>query len=151
MQSQSIVIAAAEDGLTAALYAAELGHPFDPGQTPSAVLVDLFAAIPKLRRNVPYATLRLLERLAGHPRREVRAHVARALGRFADGFGAQVEELLLPLACDDARKVRTAAAEALAALLEVSVEPALLIERWESHPGRARAVLGRARRARARH
>jgi HEAT repeat protein len=135
------------DDLADALLAAELGEPGDTGALGSAVLDELFDSMTDLHVSVPYATLRLLGRLASDGRADVRARAARALGWFVDAYPRRVEELLLPLACDSSRKVRTAAAEALADLIPVATDPWKLMEEWEAHPDRARAVLQVARRS----
>jgi hypothetical protein len=135
------------DDLADALLAAELGEPGDTGALGGAVFDELFASMSELRVSVPYATLRLLGRLASDERADVRARAARALGWFVDHYARRVEELLLPLACDASRKVRAAAAEALADLIPVAADPWKLMEDWQAHPDRAREVLQAARRS----
>jgi hypothetical protein len=136
-----------EDALATALLAAELGEPHDPQRLGESGLRELFTSIQELRVSVPYATLRLLARLASDPRVDVRTNVARALGWFVDGYAHRVEELLLLLACDPSRKVRAAASESLADLIPVANDPWELIESWNRHPDRARDVLKAARRS----
>ena len=136
-----------EDRLAEALLAAELGEPGDTQRLPTAVLRELFAAISELHTSLPYATLKLLARLASDGRVDVRADTARALGWFVDSYPDRVEELLLLLACDTSRKVRAAAAESLADLIPRSNDPWELIEQWNTHPDRAREVLKAARRS----
>ncbi len=133
------------DPLATALCAAELGEPFDLEHAPASLTRELFAAVPKLRVCVPFATLRLLARLQGDDRAEVRLGVARALPWFAELYPSRVEELLLPLSCDANAKVRAATVETLADLLELADDPGPIIERWQWHPDRARDVLKRAR------
>jgi hypothetical protein len=135
------------DDLANALLAAELGEPGDTGELGSGALNELFESMTDLHVSVPYATLRLLGRLASDGRSDVRARAARALGWFVDTYARRVEELLLPLACDSSRKVRVAAAEALADLIPVANDPWKLMENWEAHPDRAREVLRVARRS----
>ena len=53
----------------------------------------------------------------------------------------------MPLACDANKRVRVAAAESLADLLESLPAPEALIARWSKLPERAREVLDLARRA----
>jgi hypothetical protein len=101
----------------------------------------------ELHVSIPYATLKLLARLAADGRVDVRAQTARALGWFVDLYPKRVEELLLVLACDSSRKVRAAAAESLADLIPAVNDPWELIEEWNRHPDRAREVLRTARRA----
>jgi HEAT repeat protein len=136
-----------EDPLAAALLAAELGEPGDTQRLPSEALRELFASMSELHVSVPYATLKLLSRLASDGRAEVRAQTARALGWFVESHPERVEELLLLLACDSSRKVRAAAAESLADLIPRSNDPWELIEQWSGHPDRAREVLQAARRS----
>jgi hypothetical protein len=145
MQAHATAVPAANDPLAAALCTAELGEPFDLDHASTELLRELFAAVPKLRVCVPFATLRLLARLAGDPRAEVRLGVARAMPWFAELYAERVEELLLPLACDSNSKVRAATVGALADLLELSADPWPIVERWQWHPDRARDVLARAR------
>lgn len=130
-----------------ALCAAELGEDFDLGKLQPDALRELFAAMPQLRVSVPYAAMRLLGRLATDGRVEVRTQSARALQWFVELYPEKLEELLLLLACDPARKVRQAAVETLAALLPRVGDPERLIETWENeHPDRAREALRSARR-----
>jgi hypothetical protein len=136
-----------EDALAAALLAAELGEPCATDRLPAEALRELFASIDELHVSVPYATLKLLARLACDGRSDVRAQTARALGWFVDAYPERIEELLLLLACDSSRKVRAAAAESLADLIPRSNDPWELIEQWNSHPDRAREVLRVARRS----
>jgi hypothetical protein len=136
-----------DDALAAALLAAELGEPFDTQRLPSSALRELYSSLSELHVSVPYATLKLLSRLANDGRVEVRAQTARALGWFVDAYADRVEELLLVLACDSSRKVRAAAAESLADLIPRANDPWELIEQWNSHPDRAREVLKAARRS----
>ena len=131
--------------LAAALCAAELGEPFAFDRAPE-IAPELFSAIAALRVSVPFATLRLLGRLACDDHPDVRAGVARALPWFADLYPDRVEQLLLPLACDSARAVRAAAVDALADLLESAPAAQDIVDRWQWHPDRAREVLDRARR-----
>jgi len=137
----------AEDQLAAALLAAELGEPFDAQRLTLEALRELFSSLEDLHVSVPYATLKLLSRLANDGRVDVRAQTARALGWFVDAYPARVEELLLVLACDTSRKVRAAAAESLADLIPRANDPWELIESWNGHPDRAREVLKAARRS----
>jgi hypothetical protein len=104
------------DPLVAALYAAEVGAPLDPPDVPAHLVTELFAAIPRLRETVPYATVQLLGRLANDPRPEVRAGVARAATQLIPVYLEEVTRLLLALASDCARRVRFAAAEGLATI-----------------------------------
>ena len=136
-----------EDPLAAALLAAELGDSYDTQRLPSEALRELFTSMNDLHVSVPYATLKLLSRLANDGRVEVRTETARALGWFVDTYPDRVEELLLLLACDTSRKVRAAAAESLADLIPRANDPWELIETWNSHPDRAREVLKAARRS----
>jgi hypothetical protein len=133
------------DWLPAALCAAELGEPFDVTHAPIGLFDEFSAALPSLRVTVPYAALRLLGRFAVDARDEVRAGVAHALPWFTDLYAGQVEQLLLVLACDPARKVQKAAAHALADLLGHARDADELINRWQWHPDRARRVLADAR------
>lgn len=130
--------------LADALYAAELGEPCDLGDP--ALVRELFRAMPQLRVTVPYAALRLVERLTGDLRAEVRLDAARALPWFTDLYPDRVERVLWALAGDSSRRVRAACAVALGDLLESVVDPWAVIRRWERQPKRAREVLGRARR-----
>jgi hypothetical protein len=131
------------DPLSAALLAAELNEPFDLTQTPPVVFAELFASVKALRASVPFATFRLLSRLASDTRDLLREGAARALTGFTEIYPARVEETLLILACDSSRRVRTAAAETLARLLPLVPD---IADRWRWHPDRAVAVLDRARR-----
>ena len=131
-----------------ALCAAEFGESFDLSRLPPNALQDLFAAVPQLQVSVPFATLRLLARLATDTRVDVRMEAAHGLGHFVEIYPEKVEELLLLLACDPSRKVRAAAAATLAALLPRLADPWRLIETWQNeHPDRAREALRVARRA----
>jgi HEAT repeat protein len=136
-----------EDALAAALLAAELGEPHATDRLRPDVLRELFSSMADLHVSVPYATLKLLARLASDGRTDVRAEAARALGWFVDAYPQRVEELLLLLACDGSRKVRSAAAESLADLIPCANDPWELIEHWNAHPDRARQVLETARRS----
>lgn len=136
-----------DDPLAAALLAAELGEAFDTQRLPSEALRELFSSMAELHLSVPYATLRLLARLASDGRADVRAEAARAIGWFVDSHPDRVEELLLLLACDSSRNVRAAAAESLADLIPRSNDPWEIIETWNGHPDRAREVLLAARRS----
>jgi hypothetical protein len=136
-----------EDALAAALLAAELNQPFALEDLPGPLIRELFQAMPQLRVSVPFAAMRLLQRLATHGRNDIRFNVARALPYFADLYPDAVEQALLPLACDSLRKVRGVAAEALADLLEVSPDPRAIIARWQRQPEKAREVLERARQS----
>ena len=136
-----------EDPLAAALLAAELGEAFDTQRLPSEALRELFSSMTELHVSIPYATLRLLARLANDGRVDVRTQTARALGWLVDAYPDRVEELLLLLACDSSRKVRAAAAESLADLIPRSNDPWEIIETWSEHPDRAREVLKAARRS----
>ncbi len=133
------------DWLAAALCAAELGEPFDLSAAPEQLAFELFAAAPELRVNVPYATLRLLARFAADSRAEVRVGVAGSLPWFAELYPEAVEQQVLVLACDSSQKVRSAAAYALADLIETADDAKALVERWLGHPPQAREVLARAR------
>ncbi|MGZ3442933.1 MAG: HEAT repeat domain-containing protein [Polyangia bacterium] len=135
------------DVLAAALLAAELGESFDTQRLPAEVLHELFASLNQLHLSVPYATLKLLSRLASDDRVDVRAQTARGLGCFVDAYPKRVEELLLLLACDTSRKVRAAAAESVADLIPRANDPWEIIEAWNTHPDRAREVLKAARRS----
>lgn len=135
------------DVLAGALLAAELGEPTDTARLSADVLRELFESIAELRVAVPYATIKLLSRLASDGRVEVRAQTARALGWFAEIYPDRVEELLLVLSCDASRKVRHAAAESLADLLPVVDDPLQMLEEWQAHPDRARETLQLARRS----
>ncbi len=133
------------DWLATALWAAELGEPLDLDQAPPSLFMDLVAALPELRTTVPYAALRLLERFVADRRDSVRVSVARALPWFIELYPQAVDRMLLTAACDPARRVRDAAARALADLLESTSTPTELIERWRWHSVRARQVLDEAR------
>jgi HEAT repeat protein len=98
----------------AALYAAELREPCDLERLPIDSLRELFQSAAQLRQSIPYATVCLLGRLASDMRVEVRTQVAHSLSHFVDAYPDRVEELLLLLSCDPSRKVRQAAASALA-------------------------------------
>jgi hypothetical protein len=135
------------DVLASALLAAELGEPCDTQRLPMEVLQELFSSVGELRVSVPYATLKLVARLANDGRVDVRAQAARALGWLASVYPEGVEELLLMLACDTSRKVRQAAGESLADLLACARDPAAVVEAWSLHTGRARDVLDVARRS----
>jgi hypothetical protein len=135
------------DVLAAALLAAELGEAYDTQRLPTEVLRELFTSMDELHVSVPYATLKLLSRLANDGRVDVRAHTARAIGWFVDAYPKRVDELLLLLACDTSRKVRAAAAESLADLIPRANDPWEIIEAWNTHPDRAREVLKAARRS----
>jgi HEAT repeat protein len=135
------------DALAGALLAAELGEPHDTQRLPAEALRELFSSMSELHVSVPYATLKLLSRLANDGRIDVRTQTARALGWFVVGYADRVEELLLLLACDTSRKVRAAAAESLADLIPAANDPWEIIEAWNSHPDRAREVLKAARRS----
>ena len=134
------------DVLSSALCAAELNEPFDLDHTPSVVWTELFGSVEILRALVPCATLRLIGRLASDERDEIRVGAARALGSFVGADPERVESLLLPLACDSSRRVRTAAAETLGKLLAALDDADELINRWLWHPDRAAEVMARARR-----
>ena len=67
-----------------ALLAAELGEPFDTQRLAPETLRELFSSLDELHVSVPYATLKLLSRLANDGRVEVRAQAARAIGWFVD-------------------------------------------------------------------
>jgi len=136
-----------EDVLAQALLAAELGEAYDPARLTPETLRELFTSVAELHTSVPYATLKLLARLASDERAEVRAQTARSLGWFVDTYQQRVEELLLLLACDSSRKVRAAASESLADLIPVANDPWELIETWDRHPDRARDVMRLARRS----
>jgi HEAT repeat protein len=136
-----------EDALAAALLAAELGDSFDTQRLSPEALRELFSSLAELHVSVPYATLKLLSRLTNDGRVDVRAATARALGWFVEAYPHRVEELLLVLACDTSRKVRSAAAESLADLIPRANDPWQLIEQWNGHPDRARRVLEAARRS----
>jgi hypothetical protein len=129
------------DLLCAALYAAEVGASFDLVSAPETLYDELFRMVPRLRATVAYATVRLLSRLSTDQRVEVRQSVARALPVFADLYLERVEELLLVLACDPHRRVRTAAQEALERVLARLADPLPLVARWPSDPDRAREAL----------
>ena len=135
------------DALALALCAAELNEPFDLVHTPASALAELFGAVGQLRAIVPFATVRLLARLSSDERDEIRVGVARGLAAFVDVYPDRVEELLLPLACDPARRVRAAAADTLAKLLAAVPDVEAVIERWRWHPDRAVEVLEKARKA----
>jgi len=136
-----------DDPLAAALLAAELSESYDTQRLPSSALRELFSSMNELHVSVPYATLKLLSRLAMDGRVDVRTETARALGWFVDSYPERVDELLLLLACDTSRKVRAAAAESLADLIPRANDPWELIEAWQNHPDRARQVLETARRS----
>jgi hypothetical protein len=147
-RARSATAATPSAALTGALCAAELGEPCDLARLPVDALHELFAAAPWLRRSVPYATVRLLGRLATDARVDVRAQVAAALAYFVDLYAERIEELLLVLSCDPSRKVRHAAALTLAELLPRVPNPTRTIEIWENeHPDRARETMAAARRA----
>jgi hypothetical protein len=135
------------DFVAAALCAAELNEPFDLAHAPTIAFVELFFAVQHLRNVVPYATFRLLTRLSSDERDELRVGVARALGHFVNIYPEKMEDLLLPLACDPARRVRAAAVEALSLLLLDSPHPEEIVERWRWYPDRAVDVLERARKS----
>jgi HEAT repeat protein len=136
-----------EDKLAVALLAAELGEPCAIEKLRPETLHEFFSSLAELHVSIPYATMRLLGRLASDGRSEVRAAAARGLGWFVDAYPKRVEELLLVLACDSSRKVRAAAAESLADLIPRANDPWELIETWNAHPDRAREVLEAARRS----
>lgn len=135
------------DALAAALLAAELGEPCDTQRLGADALRELFTSMNELHVSVPYATLKLLSRLANDGRVDVRMQTARSLGWFVEAYPKRVEELLLLLACDSSRKVRAAAAESLADLIPRANDPWAIIESWNAHPDRAREVLAQARRS----
>jgi hypothetical protein len=145
------MMAPGHDTLAAALCAAELNEPFDLVHTPSLAFAELFGNVQQLRTLVPFATFRLLSRLGGDERDEVRAGAAKALQSFVDVYPDRVEDVLLQLACDPVRRVRNAAAETLAKLLRVLPNPTELVDRWRWHPDRATDVLDRARKSLAKH
>jgi hypothetical protein len=134
-----------QDPLAAALLAAEMDEPYAYDRLPITAIVELAESVKTLRVSVPFATLRLLARLAHDERTEVRAQIARLLTWFADLYPERVEQLLMPMACDVNRKVRAAVAESLADLLESLPAPEALIDRWERLPDRGREVLDAAR------
>src|SRR5579884_2363157 len=74
------------DVLAAALLAAELGEPYDTQRIDGEALRELFSSMAELHVSVPFATLRLLGRLANDARVDVRAETARALGWFVDQY-----------------------------------------------------------------
>ncbi|HEX4513317.1 MAG TPA: hypothetical protein VH054_07265 [Polyangiaceae bacterium] len=134
--------------VTKALCAAEFGEPFDLARLPAQALRNLFEAVPQLAVSVPFATERLLARLAADGRVEVRVEAAKNLASFVELYPERVEELLLLLSCDPNRRVRHAASETLAVLLPRTPDPWRLIETWENeHPDRAREALRNARRS----
>jgi hypothetical protein len=135
-----------QDTVAAALCAAELNEPFDLVHAPQVALAELFANVQQLSALVPFATFRLLARLSCDDRDEVRVGVTRALGSFVGMYPDRVEELLLPLSCDPARRVRNAAVDTLSMLLRVLPDPENLVERWRWHPDRAVDVLEKAKK-----
>ena len=146
MASTAAVTAAAlHDDLAAALLAAELGERVDP---PLHAIDQLFASIPQLRASVPYATLCLLAQLARHKRIDVRINVACAVPWFGDLYPERAEAVLAPLLDDLSAKVRQAAVEALADLLEVVPDLTASTERWRrrARSGRAQEALANAQR-----
>src|SRR6478735_2331905 len=93
------------DALAAALLAAEMDEPYAYHRLPITAIVELSESVKTLRVSVPFATLRLLARLAEDERAEVRLHIARILTWFADLYPDRVEQLLMPLACDANKRV----------------------------------------------
>jgi hypothetical protein len=100
-----------------------------------------------LRKIVPYAALRLVERLATSGRVEVRSLAAESLRPFIDLYPERVEALLLRLCADSSRRVRAACREPLAALLLSSRERRRLVERFDKRSKETKEVLAEARRA----
>src|SRR4051812_48690602 len=111
------------DPLAAALLAAELDEPYPYDRLPLTSITELVESVKTLRVSVPFATIRLLTRLAQDSRAEVRLQVAHLLTWFADLYPDRVEQLLMPLACDSTKKVRTAVTESLADLIESVTAP----------------------------
>lgn len=104
-----------EVDLPSALCAAELGEPVELKRAPM-VMREILRSATKLRASVPYATLKLLERLSSDERSDVRANVAEALPHFADAYPKQVDGILRTLASDSNRRVRSAALATLATI-----------------------------------
>ncbi len=95
--------------LPEALFAAEMGEPYDFDRSALAYVDELFSAVPELRDKVPFATLRLLERLTDHALVSVRCQTANTLIHLESIYPEEVIRLLMKLAGDPARRVRKTA------------------------------------------
>lgn len=145
MPSSVVLADAGADPLASALVAAELEAPLDFARFPPSFLRELFQSAPQLSERVPYAAIRLLGRVASACGPEIRIEVARALRYFGGRYRETVEAVLVSLALDGQKKVRTAAAHALAHLLLTSHDPRAVVARWQRLPERARDALAQAR------
>jgi len=100
-----------EDKLAVALLAAELGEPCAIEKLRPETLHEFFSSLAELHVSIPYATMRLLGRLASDGRSEVRAAAARFPKTPAPKHSSAD-------ACSDARE--TAFFCCFAALLSIS-------------------------------
>ena len=126
-----------------ALVEAELTELVDLDAPAAVRFLDSFE---ELLRLVPYASVRLAQRLAQHTSPAVRRAAAGATRAMTASFASEAEAMLAQLAADPQAPVRTAAARALTAIIATNRDPLELVERWLAGSPEQRDAIERARR-----
>ncbi len=118
----------------------------DAAALDAAAAVRFLDSLEDLLNMVPYAAVRLTQRLARHASPAVRRAAAGATRALAAGWPIEAEMLLAELAADPQAPVRSAAMRALAAIVATSRDPLELVERWLAGSPEQRDAMERARR-----
>jgi hypothetical protein len=111
---------------------------------PSAV--RFLDSMEELLSKVPYASMRLAQRLAQHSSPAVRRAAAGATRAMTANFAAEAEAILAELAADPQAPVRSAASRALGTIVATSRDPMEIVERWLAGSPEQRDAIERARR-----
>ena len=126
-----------------ALVDAELEHAVE---LDAAAALRFLDSLEDLLHMVPYAAVRLVQRVARHSSPAVRRSVAGATRAMAASWPLEAESLLAELAEDPVSPVRTAAARALTSIVATSGDPLEIVDRWLSGSPEQRDAMERARR-----
>jgi len=108
--------------------------------------VRFLDSLEDLLNMVPYAAVRLVQRLAHHSSPAVRRSVAGATRAMVAGWPLEAESLLAELAADPQSPVRAAAARALLPVVSTSHDPLEIVDRWLAGSPEQRDAMERARR-----
>jgi hypothetical protein len=118
----------------------------DAVELDAAAAVRFLDSLEDLLNTVPYAAVRLVQRLARHSSPAVRRAVAGATRAMAAGWPIEAEALLAELSADRQSPVRSAATRALAPVVATSQDPLEIVERWLAGSAEQRDAMERARR-----
>ena len=108
--------------------------------------VRFLDSLEDLLERVPYAAVRLVQRLARHSSPAVRRSVAGATRAMAQSWPLEAETLLAELAADPVSPVRSAASRALGSIVATSSDPLEIVDRWLGGSPEQRDAMERARR-----